>query len=208
MNVNEAVAMQTPEMAHAGGTPGATMPPEENITYQRADGTVEQATSREDAIARCPVLGKMPLKQAEILLELAAEGSEQLAKEAQNERTRTTAESEKDNDSASDLLKEDRDEATGEEAEEADMAQFDRENAAAQEEIQKRQQSLGNKLNARRKSVKSEENVNHVVDIGGIVHGVIVANPQACQDFRNGNTAALDILVKEAMKLSLYNPGR
>ena len=81
------------------------------------------------------------------------------------------------------------------------IAQFDKENAAAREEILKRQFS-DNKDGVRRKSVKSEENVDHVVDIGGIVHGVIAANPQACQDFRNGNSAALDILVKEATQLS------
>lgn len=44
----------------------------EGITYTRADGTVETALDPTDAIRRCPVLGKMPLEQAKVLLELQA----------------------------------------------------------------------------------------------------------------------------------------
>lgn len=50
--------------------------------YERADGTVETALNAEDAIARCPVLGKMPVEQASVLLELAAVGKEKMAAQA------------------------------------------------------------------------------------------------------------------------------
>lgn len=46
-------------------------------TYQRADGTVERALNAQDAISRCPVLGKLAIEapdQANMLLELAAAG--------------------------------------------------------------------------------------------------------------------------------------
>lgn len=51
------------------------------FTYQRADGTMERAVSAEDAIARCPVLGKLAMEapeQANVLLELAATGKEKM----------------------------------------------------------------------------------------------------------------------------------
>lgn len=54
-------------------------------TYQRADGTVERARNAEDAIARCPVLGKLAIEapdQANFLLELATLGSAKMAAEA------------------------------------------------------------------------------------------------------------------------------
>ena len=49
------------------------------ISYQRADGTIEKATSSEEAIARCPYLGKLPLEQANVLLELSRKGQEMMA---------------------------------------------------------------------------------------------------------------------------------
>lgn len=54
-------------------------------TYQRADGTVERARNAEDAIARCPVLGKLAIEapdQVNVLLELATLGSAKMAAEA------------------------------------------------------------------------------------------------------------------------------
>ncbi len=57
-------------------------------TYQRADGTVERARNAEDAIARCPVLGKLAIEapdQASILLELAAAGNAKMAAEIKEE---------------------------------------------------------------------------------------------------------------------------
>lgn len=65
-------------------------PPSEdaNYVYQRADGTIEQAMDAQDAIARCPVLGKLAIEspdQANLLLELAAEGQQMLAAQAEAE---------------------------------------------------------------------------------------------------------------------------
>jgi hypothetical protein len=57
--------------------------PNAELIYHRADGTIERALNPEDAIRRCPVLGKMPLEQANVLLELVAVGKEKLA--AKNE---------------------------------------------------------------------------------------------------------------------------
>ncbi|HEY5549778.1 MAG TPA: hypothetical protein VIK37_01065 [Candidatus Saccharimonadales bacterium] len=65
------------------------MPPAEaSYTYQRADGTVERAFSAEDAIARCPVLGRLAIEapeQVNTLLELAALGKEKIEKENKEE---------------------------------------------------------------------------------------------------------------------------
>ncbi len=49
------------------------------ISYQRSDGTIEKATSSEEAIARCPYLGKLPLEQANVLLELSRKGQQMMA---------------------------------------------------------------------------------------------------------------------------------
>ena len=57
-------------------------------TYQRADGIVEFAANAQDAIARCPVLGKMAIdapEQVSILLELATLGKELMEKKAEIE---------------------------------------------------------------------------------------------------------------------------
>lgn len=69
MSSNETLIAPIPMDAEAG------------YTYQRADGTVEHALDAEDAIARCPVLGKLAIEapdQANILLELAAAGKEKM----------------------------------------------------------------------------------------------------------------------------------
>ncbi len=50
----------------------------EAISYTRVDGTVEVASSPEDAMRRCPVLGKMSVEQANVLLELASIGQEKI----------------------------------------------------------------------------------------------------------------------------------
>ncbi len=49
------------------------------LSYQRADGTIEKATTREEAIAKCPYLGRLPLEQANVLLELSRKGQEMMA---------------------------------------------------------------------------------------------------------------------------------
>lgn len=62
-------------------------------TYQRADGTVERARNAEDAIARCPVLGKLAIEapdQANVLLELAALGSAKMAAGAKEEPSKSS----------------------------------------------------------------------------------------------------------------------
>lgn len=67
----------------------AAMPEDAGYTYQRADGTVERAMSAEDAIARCPVLGKLAIEapdQANILLELAAAGKEKIQAEEKQQK--------------------------------------------------------------------------------------------------------------------------
>jgi hypothetical protein len=46
----------------------------EDYTYIRADGIEERAHSAVEAIRRCPVLGSMPVEQANVLLDLAAIG--------------------------------------------------------------------------------------------------------------------------------------
>ncbi len=66
----------------------ATSPEEAAYTYQRADGTVERALNAQDAIARCPVLGKLAIEapeQANVLLELATAGKAKMAAEAKEE---------------------------------------------------------------------------------------------------------------------------
>lgn len=193
MSTGGTVAIQTPEMAHEGEAQGAIMPSEGSIVYQRADGTVELATSREDAIARCPVLGKMPVEEAEILLELAAEGNEQLEKEAQE----TAIENES-------KLRESGNEETDEvedRAPEPISTQFDREDAAAQENLQ-RMQALDRRPSVLRKQFKPKEIHGRALDIDSLVGRVIAANPQASKAFRRGDDSALDILVGEAKKLS------
>lgn len=50
------------------------------LRYPRADGTIEIARSPEEAIARCPYLGRLPLEQANVLLELSRMGQEMAAK--------------------------------------------------------------------------------------------------------------------------------
>lgn len=59
---------------------------EAGFIYQRANGTVERATSAEDAIARCPILGKLALEQANVFLELAAIGKSKIEAETQEEQ--------------------------------------------------------------------------------------------------------------------------
>lgn len=61
---------------------------EAGYTYQRADGTVERALNADDAIARCPVLGKLAIEapdQANMLLELATAGKVIMTAEAKVE---------------------------------------------------------------------------------------------------------------------------
>ncbi len=55
-------------------------PPVE-YTYQRADGTVERASSSAEVMKRCPVLGRMPVELANVMLELSARGQEIINKE-------------------------------------------------------------------------------------------------------------------------------
>lgn len=58
---------------------------EVGYTYERLDGTIERALNSEDAIARCPVLGKLAIEapeQADVLLELAAAGREKMEADA------------------------------------------------------------------------------------------------------------------------------
>lgn len=65
------------------------MPEDAAYTYQRADGTVERAMNAEDAIARCPVLGKLAIEapdQASILLDLAAAGKAKMQAEEQQQK--------------------------------------------------------------------------------------------------------------------------
>lgn len=54
---------------------------ESGYVYTRADGTVEHARSAEEAFARCPVLGKLAIDQANILLELVAVGNAKMQQE-------------------------------------------------------------------------------------------------------------------------------
>lgn len=54
------------------------MKEELGYVYQRADGTVERALSAEDAFARCPVLGRLAMDEAQLFLELASAGNEKM----------------------------------------------------------------------------------------------------------------------------------
>ena len=54
------------------------------FTYQRENGTIERAMSAEDAVARCPALGKLAIEapeQLDILLELAEMGNKKMKAE-------------------------------------------------------------------------------------------------------------------------------
>ncbi len=53
---------------------------QQEFVYKRDDGTVEVARNAEDALRRCPVLGKMAVDQAMSLLELATLGNEVIEK--------------------------------------------------------------------------------------------------------------------------------
>ena len=66
----ESVVHQSPNPVESMGTEG--------LSYTLANGTVETAINAEDAIRRCPVLGKMPLEQANVLLELATVGQQKM----------------------------------------------------------------------------------------------------------------------------------
>lgn len=94
MSSNETLTAPAP-IPDAVDTQAASMPMAEELsyTYQRADGTVERARNAEDAIARCPVLGKLAIEapdQASILLELAAAGNAKMAAEAKEEQKKPT----------------------------------------------------------------------------------------------------------------------
>ena len=55
---------------------------DQGYNYTRADGTVEHAATAEEAMKLCPVLGKLSLEQANVLLEIVAIGKERLAQDA------------------------------------------------------------------------------------------------------------------------------
>jgi hypothetical protein len=55
---------------------------ENEFSYQRQDGTIETARSIEEVIEKCPVLGKMSLEQASVLLDLASIGNARLKAES------------------------------------------------------------------------------------------------------------------------------
>lgn len=84
MNNNKIPQVPSP-ITEAVDTQMATQTAEADYTYQREDGTIERALSAEDAIARCPVLGRLAIEapdQANVLLELAAAGKERMKTEA------------------------------------------------------------------------------------------------------------------------------
>ncbi len=82
MGNNETLTMPQPSVDVIDMQVSAAPTPEEAAaiyTYQRQDGTVERARSAQDAIDRCPVLGKLAIEdpeQANVLLELAADGED------------------------------------------------------------------------------------------------------------------------------------
>jgi hypothetical protein len=89
MSSNEALQAPVPAAEEAVTSIAfPTAPNEAGFTYQRADGTVEQARDAQDAIARCPVLGKLALEapdQATALLELAAAGKAKMAADTKSQ---------------------------------------------------------------------------------------------------------------------------
>lgn len=94
MSNNETLIAPIP-IADVSDMQAVSMPMAEELayTYQRADGTVERARNAEDAIARCPVLGKLAIEapdQASILLELAAAGNAKIAAEVKKEPKQPT----------------------------------------------------------------------------------------------------------------------
>lgn len=68
--ISEDIFQPRPHSVESGGAEG--------LSYTLANGTVETAINAEDAIRRCPVLGKMPLEQANVLLELATVGQQKM----------------------------------------------------------------------------------------------------------------------------------
>lgn len=81
------------------GTQAAAMPMAEEVgyVYQRADGTIERALNIEDAILRCPVLGKLAIEspeQAKVLLDLAA-ADPRTVETKKSVETQTSVESQK-----------------------------------------------------------------------------------------------------------------
>lgn|GEM_PF-5894029 len=55
--------------------------------YTHADGTVHHAENAESARAACPVLGKMAVEQADLLLEVAALGQQKMAEQQVKEQS-------------------------------------------------------------------------------------------------------------------------
>lgn len=86
MNSNETLLSPEPVVDLA-----TALPQEDTIyTFERADGTIERAMSADDAIARCPVLGKLAIEapdQANLLLKLAALGKEKIQAEQLREES-------------------------------------------------------------------------------------------------------------------------
>src|SRR5665213_1652516 len=83
MGINETLAPPEP-LANAADIQATAAPGDAGYVYQRADGTDEHALNAADAIARCPVLGKLAMEspeQANVLLELAATFSDGMAAE-------------------------------------------------------------------------------------------------------------------------------
>lgn len=80
MGGNETVTAPTPTIdLHDGMTAIMQVTEGPGLVYSRADGTVERAIDRQDAINRCPYLGKLALESPEkvnILLELAEASNE------------------------------------------------------------------------------------------------------------------------------------
>lgn len=185
-----------------------------NLVRPEAGSHAESSSdmTSEQAIRVCPYLGKLAAEDPELAEQKAQEYISDPEKMAQIHSDEDSfwddleAEFSADEEDIGDEEPELSEDLITEHEAEAEVvnAQLDRESVAAQEEIQSRQLAKSN-FKARRKRTRTKENPDRnvgEVDIEGIVGRVIAANPQACEDYRNGDTEALGILVNEAMELS------
>lgn len=84
---SEALTAQTPSVDDINLNVSASIaPPESVFQYERQDGTIEIAHNMQDAIARCPVLGKMAIEspaQLSIIFHLATLNNKSAAKQTE-----------------------------------------------------------------------------------------------------------------------------
>lgn len=188
---NKSEIIGTPETMPVAGNEAA----DHHLTYQRSDGTIEQATSPEDAIARCPVLGKLPVEQANVLLELAAVGKEQLAKEAENDALHDHEQVQIEREDNADTMKAVK---IPKEKSEPDNPKIVKEQLRQRDRTIKKMPTKSNSTDKKRG--KQRGNKKQKLDKVQIVRDVKAANSQTWKDYEiNASGSAENLLVAKSL---------